>query len=194
MSFTPRTTIPDPYSQEYDAWNRYGWLLVYPQGNCTGYAYGRMNECAGQSLYNDFYCTQPPRNARDWIYNTWPDQTFTSGAIDIHLGDVLVYGAGTYGHVEVVEKISADGTKLTTSYSIYSSSYSTAQRFATRVIDYPTWTSELGTWIDNSGNSHTYTNPFIGYIHNKYITEDAFKLAALAYRLKRRRKGIVFRR
>ena len=177
-------------------YSRFGYLQVYPQGNCTGYAYGRMNECAGQSLYSDFYITQSPGHGKQWIYNSWPDQTFTSGDIDIKLGDVLVYGApaNKFGHVEVVEKISADRSTLTTSYSVYSDTYATGQRFATRTISYPTWSSVLGTWYDNSGDPHTYSNPFIGYIHNKYITEDAFRFVALAYRLKRRRKGIRFRR
>ena len=126
MSFSPRMTRPAADDINYvlypSGYSRFGYLQVYPQGNCTGYAYGRMNECAGQSLYSDFYITQSPGHGKQWIYNSWPDQTFTSGDIDIRLGDVLVYGApaNKFGHVEVVEKISADRSTLTTSYSVYS--------------------------------------------------------------------------
>lgn len=196
MNFTPRTTIPDPMSSYYrlytygdGGYDRFGWITEYPQGNCTGYAYGRFGEECGMDLHNDFLITQSPGNGKQWIYNSWPDQTFTSGSIDLKLGDILVWGGGTYGHVEIVEAIY--GATIMTSYSIYASTYAEGCRFRTRTISYPTWSSVLGTWIDNAGNSHTYTNPFIGYIHNKYITPSTFDLAALLPHFRKRHKRLL---
>lgn len=167
MSFTPRYTMPDPSSNYYDAWNRFYWMDISPYGgNCTGYAYGRSNEIAGRSLYNEFYITGPDGNAKNWIYNTWPDYTHTSGSIDLQLGDILVWGCGTFGHVEVVEAI--NGNQITTSYSVWGETYGTSQKFATRTISKPSWGSDLGYWVDNNGTTHYYSNCFIGYIHNKY--------------------------
>lgn len=71
MSFTPRYTKPDPDSAYYSTYNRFYWLDVEPYGgNCTGYAYGRFNEIAERSLYNDFYITHSPSNAKYWTENT----------------------------------------------------------------------------------------------------------------------------
>ena len=172
MSFTPRLTKPSQTDPYYSTYDRFYWMDISPYGgNCTGYAYGRFNECAERSLYNDFYITGYNGNtdAQYWIYNTWPDQTHTSGAIDIKLGDILVWG-GSSGHVEVVEEI--NGSALTLSYSSWATTYANSLEFGIRQISMPTWGSTMGTLSKNSGGSATYTNPFIGYIHNKYITPD----------------------
>ena len=169
MSFTPRYTKPSESDPYYSTWDRFYWMDIAPNGgNCTGYAYGRCGECAGQNLYNDFYITGYNGNtdAQNWIYNTWPDQTVTSGDIDIQLGDILVWG-GVYGHVEIVEAI--NGNTLTLSYSVWASTYANSLEFGTRQISMPSWGSAMGTLARNDGTSYTYTNPFIGYIHNKYI-------------------------
>ena len=170
MAFTPRYTKPNPSSNYYDAYNRFPWLDISPYGgNCTGYAYGRTNEIAERNLYYDFYITAGQGDAKDWIYNTWPDQTHTSGSIDIHLGDILVWGSDTgFGHVEVVEAIS--GSTITTSGSIWGSTYNSSMEFYNRDIAYPSWGSAMGRIYHNDGSSVTYNNPFIGYIHNKYIS------------------------
>lgn len=168
MPFTPRYSQPNPSDPYYSTYNRFQWLFISNQygGNCTGYAYGRTNEIAGRSLYDEFRITASPGNGNQWIYNTWPEYTHTSGPINIQAGDILVWGGGTYGHVEVVESVS--GSTLITSYSVYGSTYAESQVFANRTIQVPTWGSHMGTWIDNNGDSHYYTNPFIGYIHNPY--------------------------
>lgn len=171
MAFVPRYTKPDPSSVYYSTWNRFPWLNIAPYGgNCPGYAYGRSNEIAGKSLYDEFIITEPPGHGKQWIYNTWPSYTHTSGAIDLKLGDILVWGGGTYGHVEVVEAI--NGNQITTSYSIWGPTYGTSREFGVRTITKPTWGSYLGIWIDNDGNSHDYTNTFIGYIHNPYAEDE----------------------
>lgn len=171
MAFVPRYTKPDPSSNYYNAWNRFLWLNTSPYGgNCTGYAYGRSNEIAGKSLYNEFYITQSPGHGKQWIYNSWPSYTHTSGAIDLKLGDILVWGGGTYGHVEVVEAI--NGNQITTSYSVWGSTYGSSREFGVRTISKPSWGSYLGTWTDNDGNDHYYTNTFIGYIHNPYAEDE----------------------
>lgn len=169
MAFTPRYTKPDPNSAYYSTYDRFYWLDVEPYGgNCTGYAYGRFNECAGRSLYSEFYITHSPADAKYWIYNTWPDQTYTSGTIDLHLGDILVWGSATgFGHVEVVEAI--NGSTITTSGSIWGSTYGTSMEFYTRTISYPSWNTAMGRIYHNDGSYTDYGNPFIGYIHNKYV-------------------------
>lgn len=169
MAFTPRYTKPDPNSAYYSTYDRFYWLDVEPYGgNCTGYAYGRFNECAGRSLYSEFYITHSPADAKYWIYNTWPDQTYTSGTIDLHLGDILVWGSATgFGHVEVVEAI--NGSTITTSGSIWGSTYGTSMEFYTRTISYPSWNTVMGRIHHNDGSYTDYGNPFIGYIHNKYV-------------------------
>ena len=173
MAFTPRYTQPTAsgYYGSWNTYNRFGWLFADNDygGNCTGYAYGRTSEIAGRNIHDDFYITQSPGNGKDWIYNSWPEYTHTSGAIDIHLGDILVWGGGTYGHVEVVEAI--NGNKLTVSYSVYGETYGSSREFGIRTVDYPSWGSYMGVWTDNDGNDHNYTNTFIGYIHNKYLDE-----------------------
>lgn len=169
MAFTPRYTKPNPDSPYYSTYDRFYWLDIEPYGgNCTGYAYGRFNEVAEMSLYNDFRITHSPADAKYWIYNTWPDQTYTSGTIDIHLGDILVWGSATgFGHVENVEAI--NGNTITTSGSIWGSTYGKSTEFYTRTISYPSWGSAMGSIVHNDGSSTYYGNPFIGYIHNKYV-------------------------
>lgn len=169
MAFTPRYTKPNPDSPYYSTYDRFYWLDIEPYGgNCTGYAYGRFNEVAERSLYNDFRITHSPADAKYWIYNTWPDQTYTSGTIDIHLGDILVWGSATgFGHVENVEAI--NGNTITTSGSIWGSTYGKSTEFYTRTISYPSWGSAMGSIVHNDGSSTYYGNPFIGYIHNKYV-------------------------
>lgn len=136
MAFVPRYTKPDPNSDYYSTYNRFSWLNVAPYGgNCTGYAYGRSNEIAQRSLYNEFYITQSPGNASQWIYNSWPQYTHTSGTIDLHLGDILVWGGGRFGHVEIVEAIS--GTNVTCSGSVWGQTYGSSREFYTRTITYP---------------------------------------------------------
>ncbi len=167
MTFDPRLTAPMDFSTYYGSYNSYNRYSSFDRGNCTWYAYGRLSECCGMNLYDDFRVTAGQGNGKDWIYNTWQDQTHTSGAIDIHLGDVLVWGGGEYGHVEVVEEI--NGNTLTTSYSIYGDTYGKSRFFGTRQIQIPTWGSYLGTVEYNDGTTAYLTNTFIGYIHNKYL-------------------------
>ena len=170
MAFTPRYTTPTDLSTYYGSYNSYNRYSSYGnEGNCTWYAYGRTGEIAGRNIYNDFYITQAPGNGKDWIYNTWSSYTHTSGTIDIHLGDILVWGGGTYGHVEVVEAIS--GNTLTTSYSISGNTWAKSRYFATRTISIPSWGSYLGTVEYNDGTTAYLTNTFIGYIHNKYVDD-----------------------
>ena len=170
MTFTPRTTAPTDLSTWYGSYNAWNHFSSYGRGNCTWYAYGRTSEIANRNLYNDFHNFGGNGDAKYWIINSWQDYTYTSGSIDIHLGDILIYGsAGGSGHVEVVEAIS--GNDVMTSYSVYGDTYGTATYFRNRTISMPTWSSTLGTVIDNDGNSHTWGNPFIGYIHNKYLDE-----------------------
>lgn len=195
MAFTPRFTTPTDLSTwygSYNSWNRFS--SDGNIGNCTWYAYGRTGEIANVNIYNDFYITQAPGNGKDWIYNTWPDYTVTSGTIDIKLGDILVWGGGTFGHVEVVEAIS--GSTLTTSYSLNATSYADGMYFNTRYIGIPSWGSELG-WVEhNDGTSKYLTNTFIGYIHNKYLEEPVttsrswWKYAKLLIR-RRQQKGQI---
>lgn len=168
MSFTPRLTAPTDFSTYYGSYNSYNRFSSYNlEGNCTWYAYGRTSEIAGRNLYNDFYITQPPGNGKDWIYNTWPAYTITSGSIDLQVGDILVWGGGTYGHVEVVEEI--NGNSITTSYSIAGNTWADSMFFNTRTIAKPSWGSPLG-WVEhNDGGSVYLNNTFIGYIHNKYL-------------------------
>lgn len=167
MSFTPRYTKPNPDSNYYSSWNRFSWLDVSPYGgNCTGYAYGRTNEIAERSVYNEFYINVTPANAKDWIYNSWQNYTHTSGTIDLHLGDIIVWGGGKYGHVEVIEAI--NGNYITVSGSVWANTYGASREFYIRTIEKPTWGSYLGVWYDNDGNKHDYSNTFIGYIHNPY--------------------------
>lgn len=170
MPFTPRFTVPtdlstwyssNPPDATYNRFSSYGNI-----GNCTWYAYGRTAEIANRNIHDDFYITQAPGHGKDWIYNTWPDQTITSGSIDLQLGDILVWGGGTYGHVEVVEAIS--GTTITTSYSINGDTWADGMYFNTRVIAIPSWGSYLGRVDYNDGSYATLSNTFIGYIHNKY--------------------------
>lgn len=168
MSFTPRYTQPTDFSTYYGSWNSYNRFSSYgSEGNCTWYAYGRTGEIAGRNIYNDFYCTQPPGDGKDWIYNSWPSYTHTSGSIDLQPGDILVWGGGRHGHVEVVESIS--GNNITTSYSISGDTWAKSMFFNTRTISKPTWGSYLGTVEYNDGTSAYLTNTFIGYIHNKYV-------------------------
>lgn len=167
MAFTPRYTQPTDLSTWYGSYNSYNRYSSYGnEGNCTWYAYGRTGEIANRNIYNEFYITQAPGNGKDWIYNTWPSYTHTSGPIDIQLGDILVWGGGTYGHVEVVEAI--NGNTLTTSYSISGSTWASSRYFATRNITTPSWGSYLGTVEYNDGSTAYLTNTFIGYIHNPY--------------------------
>ena len=170
MSFTPRLTAPTDFSTYYGSYNSYNRFNRY-DGNCTWYAYGRTGEIAGQNIYNDFYITQAPGNGKDWIYNSWPDETITAGQIDIYQGDILVWGGGTYGHVEVVEQILDDGggnLSLNISYSIAGNAWADSLEWGLRQIPYPTWSSVLGTVSHNDGTSAYLTNPLIGIIHNKY--------------------------
>lgn len=169
MAFTPRTTAPTNFTTwygSYNSWNRYS--SYGNEGNCTWYAYGRTGEIANRNIYNEFYITQSPGNGKDWIYNTWQQYTHTSGIIDIQLGDILVWGGGTYGHVEVVEGIS--GNNITTSYSISGNTWASSMFFGTRVISKPSWGSYLGTVHYNDGSTAYLTNTFIGYIHNPYVS------------------------
>ena len=167
-SFTPRLTPPSDFTTYYgsrNSYNRFDWNNGW--GNCTWYAYGRTGEIANKNIYNEFYITSGRGDGKDWIYNTWDEYTFTSGEIDLHVGDILVWGGGTYGHVEVVEKI--EGNQITTSYSIAGNTYNTSQFFATRTITKPTWNSYLGNVVYNDGSVHYLQNTFIGYIHNPYV-------------------------
>lgn len=168
MAFTPRTTAPTNLTTwygSYNSWNRYSSFGNY--GNCTWYAYGRTGEIANRNIYSEFYITQSPGNGKDWIYNTWQNYTHTSGSINIQLGDILVWGGGRYGHVEVVEAIS--GNTLTTSYSISGETWAKSLYFGTRQISIPSWGSDLGYVEYNDGSSAYLTNYFIGYIHNPYV-------------------------
>lgn len=203
MSFTPRTTIPDPMMNYYrlytygdGGYNRFDWINELPQGNCTGYAYGRFQEEVGMDLHNEFRITGGDGSGKYWVSNTWPEQTHTSGAIDLQLGDILVYD-GNYGHVEIVEAIAADLSTVDTSYSIYDSTYGYGTRFATRTITYPSWGQSLGTVERNNGTTYTYTgNPFIGYVHNKYVTPTptpgASGIGILIRRLRKRHRRVLY--
>ena len=202
MSFMPRTTIPDPLMNYYrlytygdGGYNRFDWITELPAGNWTGYAYGRFQEEVGMDLHNDFRITGGDGHGKDWIYNTWPDQTVTSGTINLSEGDILVYGGGTYGHVEVVEEI--NGSTIVTSYSVYAATYADGLQFGTRSIAYPTWSSTMGRWVDNGGQIHNYTNPFIGYIHNKYLdpqppTPGTGDIGILIPRLRKRHRRRIY--
>ena len=167
MAFSPRYSKPDPNDPYYSTYDRFYWLDISPYGgNCTGYAYGRFNEVADRSLWNEFYIIGNA-DAKNWINNSWPDQTHTSGTIDIHLGDILVWGSASgFGHVENVEAI--NGNTITTSGSIWGSTYGSSMEFYTRDITYPSWGSSMGRIYHNDGGYTDYGNPFIGYIHNKY--------------------------
>lgn len=167
MAFSPRYSKPDPNDPYYSTYDRFYWLDISPYGgNCTGYAYGRFNEVADRSLWNEFYIIGNA-DAKNWINNSWPDQTHTSGTIDIHLGDILVWGSDSgFGHVENVEAI--NGNTITTSGSIWGSTYGTSMEFYTRDITYPSWGSSMGRIYHNDGGYTDYGNPFVGYIHNKY--------------------------
>lgn len=166
-TFTPRLTQPTDLSTWYGSNNSWNRFSSFNRGNCVWYSYGRMGECANKNIYDEFIITGGDGSGKYWVDNTWDEFTFTSGDIDIHLGDVLIYGGGTYGHVENVEKIS--GNKITTSYSIYGDTYAKSKYFGTREITIPSWNSNLGDVELNDG-SHIYlTNKFIGYIHNPYV-------------------------
>lgn len=197
MAFTPRLTAPTDLSTwygSYNSWNRFSSYGTI--GNCTWYAYGRTGEIAGINIYDDFYITQAPGHGKYWIYNTWPEQTHTSGAIELELGDILVWGGGKYGHVEVVEAI--NGSNITTSYSINGETWADGMYFNTRTITIPTWGSYLGRVDYNDGSYANLTNTFIGYIHNKYydpspivISRSWWKYMPLLLRRKRQQKGHI---
>lgn len=202
MAFTPRYTQPSTSDPYYSTYDRFYWLNISPYGgNCTGYAYGRFNECAERSLYNDFYITGygGDTNARYWIYNTWPDQTHTSGGIDLELGDIIVWGSASgAGHVEVIEAIASDRSTITVSYSLWASTYGKSMTFNVRTIPYPNWSSTMGTLTCNDSSTVTYSNPFVGYIHNKYIeptpvvtTRSWWKYMPLLLRRKKQQKGQI---
>lgn len=165
MAFTPRLTAPTDFTTWYGSWNSWNRFGRY-YGNCTWYAYGRSGEIANKNIYNEFYITQPPGNGKDWIYNTWQSYTHTSGVIDIQPGDILVWGGGTYGHVEVVEQVL--DTTLTVSYALAGNTESDSLYWGLRYINIPTWGSYLGRVAHNDGSSAYLYNTFIGYIHNPY--------------------------
>lgn len=172
MAFTPRLTPPTDFSTYYGSENSYNrfrnnYIENNSGGNCTWYAYGRTSEIANKNLYNDFVITGGDGSGKYWIQNTWTTQTITNGNIDLQLGDILVWGEGQFGHVEVVEKI--EGDSITTSYSIYGSTYEKSKFFGVRNIQIPTWNSNLGYVEYNDGTTGYLTNKFIGYIHNKYL-------------------------
>ena len=167
MGFTPRLTQPTDLSTWYGSYNSWNRFSSYNRGNCSWYAYGRTGEIANKNIYDEFYITGGDGSGKYWVENTWQQYTHTSGDIEIHLGDILVWGGGTYGHVEVVEKI--NGNELTTSYSIYGNTYNTSKYFGTRTINKPNWNDDLGYITYNDGTRVYLTNRFIGYIHNPYV-------------------------
>lgn len=170
MSFTPRLTAPTDFTTWYGSYNSWNRFSRY-DGNCTWYAYGRTGEIADRNIYDDFYITQAPGNGKDWIYNSWPDHTVTSGSVDIVPGDILVWGGGTHGHVEVVEQVFDDGSgniSLNISYSIAGNTWADSLEWGLRQIPLPAWGSPLGSVRYNDGSSGTLSNPLIGVIHNKY--------------------------
>lgn len=168
--FDPRYSTPTDTSTWYGSYNSWNRFSSYGnEGNCTWYAYGRTGEIANRNIYDEFYITSGSGHGKDWIYNTWPDETHTSGSIDLELGDILVWGCGTYGHVEVVENI--ESNSITTSYSISGVNWSDSMYFNTRSIAIPNWNSYLG-WVEyNDGSRHYLSNCFIGYIHNPYADQ-----------------------
>jgi hypothetical protein len=194
MSFTPRLTAPTDFTTwygSYNSWNRFGRY----DGNCTWYAYGRTGEIVDRNIYNDFYITQAPGNGKDWIYNTWPDQTVTSGSVDIVPGDILVWGGGTYGHVEVVEQVLDDGggnITLNISYSIAGNTWADSLEWGLRQIALPTWGSPLGRVQYNDGSSGYLSNPLIGVIHNKYAEPSLVYILVSMFKKKRKRRRIRY--
>ncbi|MBK1986088.1 CHAP domain-containing protein [Sphaerospermopsis aphanizomenoides BCCUSP55] len=99
----------------------------YHDGNCTWYAYGRMLQLGYQ---------QSTLNTMLGNAGTW-DNTAGNGASisttpqvgSIALWEAGVNGAGSVGHVAVVERINTDGT-----ITISESNWGSPQRYSTRTI------------------------------------------------------------
>jgi len=171
MSFKPRLTAPTDFNTYYGSWNKYN-RFPRDHGNCTWYAYGRTGEIANQNIYNDFYITQSPGNGKDWVYNTWQQYTITpDDPLEIKLGDILVWGGGTYGHVEVVEQIL--NNTYTISYSIAGDTEASSLYWGLRYLPKNlAWGDYLGQVEHNDGSTTYLYNTLIGVIHNKYASEE----------------------
>ena len=196
MAFTPRLIAPTDFGTYYterripvyDGGIATGWQYFYSgdytytnygahTGNCTWYAMGRSAEIASRNLYSEF---RGAYEAQDWN-NIWiGNGAQTSGAITYQLGDILVYSnsGGTAGHVEIVEEI--NGSRLTISYSAYSSYtpqstygtfFSTRQRDFMSFGDTASDNQDSGSaFTRNDGSKYYLLNEYlIGVIHNPYV-------------------------
>lgn len=118
-SYVPRTTVPANDDPNYTL-TAYGGLNPCIPGdppawigsalaNCVGYTTGRWIELLGT---NPGLC---PYDAKYWwAYNDGYDRGSTP-----RLGAIICFTSAGAGHVAVVESISADGTRITTSNSAY---------------------------------------------------------------------------
>ena len=192
MAFIPRLTAPTDFTTCYTerrlpaqpSGTETLWQYFYSgdysysmtgahTGNCTWYAMGRSSEIAGVNLYDQFRGSYEAGNWTNiWIGN--PAQT--SGPIDYHLGDILIYS----GHVEIVEEI--NGNTLTISYSAYSS-YNPQSQYGTffgvryrQKMDFGDPASDSGDpssrFTRNNGQQYYLNEPLIGIIHNPYVDDD----------------------
>ena len=186
-TFTPRLEAPTDFSTYYGSRNAYNRFERY-YGNCTWYAYGRSGEIAQHNIYNEFIITRGRGDGKDWVENTWQDHTITAEAgdpVEIKLGDILVWGGGTYGHVEVVEQILTNTIGI--SYSLAGNGYADSLYWGMRYLPKSlSWGDYLGQVEHNDGSTAYLYNTLIGIIHNPYA-EDMRQLAPVLSATHRRK-------
>ena len=114
MNFTPRETAPESDNLYYIKTTHGGYnkcIVIDPVTgsvlpNCTGYAWGRVNEITGVQP------TLSRGDAQNWYYHT--EDGYERGIIP-YLGAVICFQDITdpnNGHVAVVEKINSDNSIL----------------------------------------------------------------------------------
>lgn len=87
------------------------------KGQCTWYAYYRVQEIFGVGVYPCYRNAQKGQgfnNAKKWIDFRREDWIETQTCV---AGDIAVFD-GNYGHVVVVEKVNGDGTALISQYNL----------------------------------------------------------------------------
>lgn len=155
QTYSPRLSRPNKSSKYYWKSSPYkGDLNMFPNGNCTAYAWGRFWEVSEHFGHSTQLSARG--NAEDWYYNY--NSGFNRGK-DPQLGAVICFKDGNfsgYGHVMVVEQIKSK-THIVCSESGYK-----AYVFQTRNVY-----KKNGTWTIGNGYK------FQGFIYNPNVPSNA---------------------
>ena len=154
QTYSPRRSRPSKSKYYWSSSPYKGSLNMFPNGNCTAYAWGRFWEVSEH--FGGSTRLSASGNAEDWYYGS--NSGFNRGSSP-QLGAVICFKDGNfsgYGHVMVVEQI------FSSNHILCSESGYKAYVFQTRHVY-----KKNGTWTIGNGYK------FQGFIYNPNVPSNA---------------------